>query len=78
MEYVIRVFRLREHGDFTGKYMDLQLPGLNVDQWLAQEASHGFDLDSLTDLLGGEHFFLRVVVKRDRPEGPRPGLGDSN
>ena len=63
MEYVIRVFRLSEAGDHIGKYMDLALPDLSVDQWLSQEADIGFHLDSLTDLQGA-HFYLRAVVSR--------------
>ena len=67
MEYLVRVFRLREHGDSVGKYMDMLQPKVTVEEWLYHQADIGFQLDGMVDLQGGEHFYLRVVVKRERP-----------
>ena len=51
-EYVIRVFIMvtSEHRERAGKYMDLALPDLSVDEWLSHEADIGFHLDSLNDI----------------------------
>ena len=63
MEYVIRVFKLSDRGATVGKYMDLNEDALGVEGWLEKEAEMGFELDSLTDIIGSA-ILLRVVVKR--------------
>ena len=67
MEYLVRVFRLHEHGDSVGKYLDMLQPKVTVEEWLYQQADIGFKLDGMVDLQRGAHFYLRVVVKRERP-----------
>ena len=64
MTYVIRVFQLAENGPNIGKYLDPLDPTTTVDQWLEAEADMGFDLDSLTDIVG-QRLHLRAVVKRE-------------